>query len=227
MIPTHISIIPDGNRRWAKREGLKRLLAHNTSGNYQNLIKLCKEVKDLGIQYLSIWAFSTENWKRDPREIREIFDVINRGLDLFIQDASKNKYRFRHIGRKDKLPKKMLERINRLERETSGYTQFNLLLGIDYGGRDELIRAINSIVSQGIREIDEGVIRQNLDTSGIPDPDLIIRTGGEKRLSGFMPFQATYSEFYFTELLFPDFTPKNLKEAVEEYSKRKRRFGGN
>ena len=226
MIPKHIVIIPDGNRRWAKINEINKVLSYNLSGGYNQIKNLCTTAKELGVKYFSLWAFSTENWKRTPKEIKEILDAVNKGLDSFIEDAHVNKYRFRHLGKKDRLPSEIKDKLNELEKRTSEYQNFNVILGLDYGGRDELIRAVNRILKNGMTEINEEIFKSYLDTKSTPDPDLIIRTGGEKRLSGFMPFQSAYSELYFTDILFPDFKQEDLKEAILEYNKRERRFGG-
>ncbi len=226
MIPKHVALILDGNRRWAKENGMAKVLTYNNSGNYYNVKSLCAEAKLLGVEYFSLWAFSTENWKRDKKEIREIFDVILRGVDLFLENADINKYKFKHLGRKNKIPDNLRKKLCDLENVTSSYTDFMVLLGVDYGGRDEITRAINKILRSGKTKIKEEDIPNYLDTKGVPDPSLIIRTGGDKRLSGFMPFQSTYAEISFTKCYFPDFKPPQLREIIEEFSKHKRRFGG-
>ena len=226
-IPKHVIIIPDGNRRWARKRGLYSSEGHYKAGSYENLERLFKEAKNLGIKYISIWGFSTENWKRGPKEIKEIFNLIYKRVKKFRQDAHKNKIRFRHFGRKDRIPKKLALEISRLEAETKGYSDFNVQLCLDYGGRDEIIRAVKTILKTGKRQINEKLFSEFLDSRGVDDPDLIIRTSGEKRNSGIMPFQSIYAEFYFINKHFPDFTPLDLRKAVKDFSKRKRRFGGN
>ncbi len=226
-VPIHIAIIPDGNRRWAKTKGLENSFGHYKAGAYESLEELFKEGQKLGIKYMTIWGFSTENWKRNEKEKKAIFDLILSGVSKFTKDEEKNEIRFRHIGRKDRLPKNLLSALNRLEEITKKYDKFNVQLCLDYGGRDEIIRAINKIISAKQKNIDEEALSKFLDSHGIPDPDLIIRTAGEKRISGFMPYQATYSEFYFSDLYFPDFGARELRSAVADYSKRQRTFGGN
>jgi undecaprenyl diphosphate synthase len=224
MKPNHIGIIPDGNRRWAKIGGISEYLAHTTSGNYNNLLGLLNAAEKEGIKIFSLWAFSTENWKRNKGEINELFDVIERVVDNFNIAASQNKYKFIVIGRKEKLPVQLYHKIEKLEKITKNYTRMLVVVGVDYGGRDEILRAVNKAILRG-KELDEKNFSKYLDTAGIPDQDLIIRTGGEKRLSGYMPFQSIYSELIFTDILFPDFTPKNLIEIIKEFEKRKRQFG--
>ncbi|MGV8142637.1 MAG: polyprenyl diphosphate synthase [Candidatus Pacearchaeota archaeon] len=225
--PKHIAIIPDGNRRWAKQKGYDEIEGHRKAGSYENLKMLLDEARKLGVLYFTIWAFSTENWKRSKREVEELFKLITSILERIEGDLVKDKIRFRHIGRRDRLPKKLLEIIERLEEVTKEFSLFNLQICLDYGGRDEIVRAINKAIKSGTSEVLEEELANYLDSAGIPDPDLIIRTSGEYRMSGFMPFQSTYSEFYFTDVHFPDFGPLQLKEAVESFTKRKRRFGGN
>ncbi len=226
-IPKHIAIIPDGNRRWAKQKGLDELEGHKRAGSYENIKSLLNEAKKLGAVYFTLWVFSTENWKRSKREVDELFKIIIELLERIESDLVKDKIRFRHIGRRDRLPKKLIEIIERLEEITKDFSSFNLQICLDYGGRDEIVRAINKAIKSGTSEVLEEELANYLDSVGIPDPDLIIRTSGEYRMSGFMPFQSAYSEFYFTDVHFPDFGPAQLKEAVESFKNRKRRFGGN
>ena len=225
-IPIHVAIIPDGNRRWAKEKGLFSSLGHYKAGNYDNLELLFKEAKDMGVMYMSLWGFSTENWKRDKKEISAIFNLILKGVDKFRRDGEKNKIRFRHIGRKDRIPERLRIELAKLEKETAKYDKFNVQLCLDYGGRDEIIRAVNKMIRSGVKKIDEKIFADYLDTKGIPDPDLVIRTSREYRTSGLMPYQARYAELYFSNVYFPDFDAKELRKAINEYSKRQRRFGG-
>ena len=225
-IPGHIAIIPDGNRRWATSKGLEGTFGHYKAGSYDNLEDIFKEAQRLGAKYMSIWGFSTENWKRNKKEQNEIFSLILSGVEKFLKDAHKNKMRFRHVGRIDRLPKKLTSALKRLEEETKSYDKFNIQLCLDYGGRDEIVRAVNEVLKSGKKEIDENEFSKFLDSKTIPDPDLIIRTSGEHRLSGFMPFQSIYSELYFSNVYFPDFDIKELRKAIFEYGRRKRRFGG-
>lgn len=224
MKPKHVGIIPDGNRRWAKSRGIAEYLAHSTSGNYSNLREIFETAQCAGVETLSIWAFSTENWEREKREVDELLGVIERGIDSFYLASQRDQYKFKFVGRTDRLPKRMKAKAIELERETKRYNRMQIVLGVDYGGRDEMLRAVNQAIKDG-KMIGEREFERLLDTSGISDPDLIIRTGGEKRLSGYMPFQSTYSELIFLDVLFPDFTPQNLKEAINEFEDRKRRLG--
>jgi len=223
-IPIHVVIIPDGNRRWARKNGLAPTLGHKKSAEYENIKSLFDEAKKLGIKYLSVWGFSTENWKRERKEINVIFEIVLNLVKKLRKDAHEQKIRFLHLGRKDRLPKEVLEELRKLEKETENYSDFNVQLCMDYGGRDEIVRAAEKILSSG-KKINEEEFSKHLDSSGIPDPDMIIRTSGEQRISGFMPFQSVYSELYFVKKFFPDFGRKDLRKAVAEFSKRKRRFG--
>lgn len=225
-VPEHIAIIPDGNRRWARNRNLEPHFGHYKAGSYANMESLLKEAKKLGIKRVSIWGFSTENWKRSKEERDAIFDLIFGAVERFREDAEKNKIGFRHIGRKDRLPKKLINALDRIEKQTKEHNEFIVQLCLDYGGRDEIVRAVNKILKSGKKEIDENSFSEYLDSAGADDPDLIIRTGGEKRLSGFMPFQSTYAELYFSELYFPEFGALELRKVVRGYGKRIRRFGG-
>ena len=221
----HLAIIPDGNRRWAIARGREPTFGHYISGDYDKLMKLFKEARKLGIKYISIWTFSTDNWTRRKKEIKELFNLMYESINKFRKAASENKICFRHIGRKDRLPRKLIYELVRLESETSEYKDFHVQICLDYGGKDEILRAIHSFMNLDPQYITEETFSKHLDTAGIPDIDLIIRTSCEKRLSGFMPFQSTYAELYFTRIHFPDFGPKHLRRAVIEFQKRKRRFG--
>jgi len=219
ILPEHVVIIPDGNRRWAKKNGLVKTAGHVKSGTYANLNSLMQEAKKLGVKTLSFWGFSTENWKRSKMEVGEIMGLISKGVKKCLIETEKDKARFIHIGRKDRLPKELIEDLDKLEKKTEKFDELYVLLCLDYGGRDEILRAAEKMKIEG------KPFEECLDTYGLPDPDLMIRTGGEKRLSGFMPFQSGYAELYFTDVYFPDFSPKHLREAVKDFSNRKRNFG--
>lgn len=225
-IPKHVAVIPDGNRRWAKFRGLAPQFGHYRAGSYSNIESLLKEAKRIGVKYISIWGFSTENWRRSKTEKKAIFDLLLGGVERFMKFAKENKMRFRHIGRKDRLPKNLIKALERLEKETKVYTDFEVLLCLDYGGRDEIIRAVNKMLNKKIKKINEEKFSEYLDTNESADPDLVIRTSGEHRLSGFMPFQAVYAEIYFSNVYFPDFGIEELRKAIAEYGRRQRRFGG-
>mgnify|MGYP001578730512 CR=1 FL=1 len=213
-VPRHIAIIPDGNRRWARKKGLDERSGHYKSGSSRHVFELFKEARELGIKYVSLWGFSTENWGRDNTEKKAIFQLVFDELEKFEKLAKDNKIRFRHIGRKDRMPKKIILGLEKLEEKTKDNLEFNVILCLDYGGRDEIIRAINKALKSGVKTVSEDEFRKYLDTNNIPDPDLVIRTSGEKRISGFMPFQAAYAELYFSDKYFPEFEAEDLREAV-------------
>ncbi|MEK6888943.1 MAG: polyprenyl diphosphate synthase [Nanoarchaeota archaeon] len=225
-VPVHVAIIPDGNRRWAKEKGMSSEIGHYKSASLTNIKSLVKEADKLGVRYLSVWGFSTENWKRSKQEIEAIFGLVRSALNELIEDTQTNNIKIRHIGRKDRLPKNLLKAIIDAEKRSEQNTGITLLVCLDYGGREELVKAVNELVKKGKKKISEEDILNELYTVGIPDVDFIIRTSGERRVSGFMPFQSVYAELYFTDKYFPDFSAEDLKKAIEDYSKRKRRFGG-
>ena len=222
----HVAIIPDGNRRWAKEKGLIASAGHKAGGREEHMMSLLNEAMDLGIDYISFWGFSTENWKRDKKEVDELFNVLLKSMKFFRKECNERKIRFRHIGRRDRLPNDLLEEIESLEKETKENKKFNVQILWDYGGRDEIVRAVNKAIENG-EKVDEKSFKQFLDTKEIPDPDLIIRTSVEKRLSGILPYQSTYAELYFAGVHFPDFGAKELRKAVNEFKSRSRTFGGN
>lgn len=224
-VPKHVAVIPDGNRRWAKNKSLKESYGHYRAGSFENLSSLMKEAQDMGVRYFSIWAFSTENWKRSEEERKAIFDVILKGIKKFEKRFKEEEVRFKHMGRKDRLPRELVKAMDDLEEKTKKFDKFTAIFCLDYGGRNEIIRAVKKIVRDKVKDMGEEKFSKYLDSSEIPDPDLIIRTGGEKRLSGFMAYQSAYSELYFTDVYFPDFDSKELRKAILEYSNRQRRFG--
>ena len=225
-VPNHVVIIPDGNRRWAEERGLSKLEGHKAASSYEKMLVLFEEGKKLGIKYFTLWLFSTENWKREEKEIKNLFDIILKFFRKLRNDCRKNEIKFRHLGRRDRLPKDLVNEIEKLEEATKNYDKFYLQVCVDYGGRDEISRAVNKIIKDGVKELKEDDFKNYLDSAGIPDPDLIIRTSGEHRLSGFMPYQSTYAEFYFPNMYFPDFGPEELRKAVDEFAeRRRRRFG--
>ncbi|MDP2628843.1 MAG: polyprenyl diphosphate synthase [Nanoarchaeota archaeon] len=226
-VPEHVVIIPDGNRRWAKDKGLSGSEGHVKSATMENLISLLEESKSLGIKYISLWAFSTENWKRDEKERKVIFDLLRGLIEKLEKYAHEKKIRFRHIGRKDRLPRDLIKELEKFEESTKSYSELNFSLFLDYGGRDEIVRAVNKALKSGEKKVDEKSFEKFLDTFDLPDPALIIRTSGEKRTSGLLSWQSAYSEWYFSDVYFPDFDVKEFRKAISEYSRRQRRFGGN
>ncbi len=223
-LPQHIAIIMDGNRRWAKERGLPAFEGHRQGAIAFE--KLVNKARDIGIKCISAWAFSTENWKRSKEEVSALFNIIEDMARKYIDKCGKEKVRFVHIGRKDRIPESLRKLITKAEEDTKQFTDFIITLAIDYGGHDELLRTFEKIKKEN-KEITSEEIENNLDTVVLPQIDYIIRTGGEKRLSGFMLWQCAYAELYFTDTYFPAFTPKKFEEAIEEFTRRERRFGGN
>lgn len=229
-IPEHVAIILDGNGRWAKSKHMPRTYGHTVGSKVVE--RTVEDASDIGIKYLTVYVFSTENWKRSQNEVSMLFSLIERYLRSLIKKSKKNNVRCKVIGRRDNMSSSMLQVINRLEEETKENTGLTFTLAINYGGRDEITRAVQSIAQDvkngelNVEDIMESTISNYLDTSGIPDPDLLIRTGGDERLSNYLPWQLTYTEFYFTPVLWPAFTKNDLIDAVIKYNGRDRRFGG-
>lgn len=229
-IPQHVAIIMDGNGRWAKKRLLPRNMGHKAGAKVVE--QICEDAYNLGIKYLTVYAFSTENWKRSATEVTGIMNLLRNYLKDCIERASKNNMRVRIIGDRSALDKDIVERIDELEKKTACYDGLNFTIALNYGGRDELVRAVSKIAADaenGIisdRDIDEELIGSYLDTKELPDPDLLIRTSGELRISNFLIWQLAYTEFYFTDVLWPDFDVEELKRAVRYYNGRERRYGG-
>ena len=229
-IPQHVAIILDGNGRWAKKRHMPRNYGHKVGAD--NLEQIIEDAWDLGIKYLTVYAFSTENWKRSVEEVTGLMTILRDFLRRSIDKANKNNMRVRVIGDRTRLDKDIIEAIERLEEASGNNTGLQFIVALNYGGRDEITRAVKGIVSDvksGLiseADITEDFISSRLDTGGIPDPDLLIRTSGELRISNFLPWQISYSEFYFCETPWPDFNKESLKEAIDYYNGRDRRFGG-
>jgi undecaprenyl diphosphate synthase len=221
-IPTHIAIIMDGNRRWAREHTLPILEGHRRVANVV-LERLVEHAANRGVGYITIWAFSTENWNRATDEVKGIMLILQRGLVIFGKRMLEKGVQLRIIGDLSRLDKRLRQGIEDVVEKTKHNTKIILTIGLNYGGRNEIVRAIQKISEP--KRMTETSFSQLLDTAGIPDPDLIIRTGGEQRLSGFLPWQSVYSELYFPSWYMPDFTPERLDEAIEEYQGRQRRFG--
>lgn len=219
-IISHVAIIPDGNRRWAKEKNIPTIFGHERG--YQRVRECLLLAKELGIPYVTIWAFSTENWKRESSEVNDLMDLFFKGLSILHDDAKKEGIKVVHIGRRDRISKKIVSLMEKIEEETKKYTMFTLCIAIDYGGEDEIQRASEKMIVNNTTSI-----YPFLDTSimGLPKLDVVIRTGGEKRTSGFMPMQSLYAEWFFLEMLFPDFDSNVFKDVVQEYFLRCRRFG--
>lgn len=221
-LPNHISIIMDGNRRWAKKRGLPSAEGHRQGSiAFESLMDYAKKI---GLKCLSAWAFSTENWERSKEEIDYLFSLVRKEMERYKKKFIKEKIHFYHIGRKDRLPEDIRKVLEETEEATKDFDDFIVALAVDYGGHDEITRTIKKLVDGNI-EITPENIENNLDTAGLPKVDLIIRTGGEKRLSGYMPWQSKYAELYFSDTYFPNFGPKQLDEAIKDYNSRERRLG--
>lgn len=222
----HIAIICDGNRRWAREKGLPPITGHTYAfeKTFDNLVNKAIEI---GLPYLTFWIFSTENWDRSKTEINWLMKLFRQGFKR-LNKYDKQKVKFRHIGDPTRLPQDVQVELSKLIEKTKNNQGLTLTIAANYGGRDEVIRAVKKIVASGfdISKLNEKNFAQFLDTSEIPDPDFIIRTSGELRMSGFMTWQNQYSEFYFPATKFPDFDGEELIKAIEEFKKRQRRFGG-
>lgn len=229
-IPNHVAIILDGNGRWAKKRLLPRNLGHKAGA--KAVEDICEDAWNLGIKYLTVYAFSTENWKRPEDEVNALMKLLRNYLTDCIERSNKNNMRVRVIGEKSGLSQDIRDSIEELEKVTEKNTGLNFTIAINYGSRDEITRAVRTIAKRAAAgeinpdSIDIDIISESLDTKGIPDPDLLIRTSGEERLSNFLLWQLAYTEFYFTDVLWPDFDKKELKRAIEKYNGRERRFGG-
>ena len=229
-VPQHVAIILDGNGRWAKSKGMPRNYGHAQGS--KNVEGICEEAWRLGIKYLTVYAFSTENWNRPQDEVDALMNLLRRYMKTCLTTAAKNDMKVRVIGDITRLDEDIRSRILELEEATKNNGGLNFQIAINYGSRDELVRGIRRLAQdcvdnkQDPAEITEAVIERYLDTYGIPDPDLLIRTSGEQRLSNFLLWQLAYTEFYFTDVHWPAFTKEELIKAIEQYNKRDRRFGG-
>lgn len=229
VIPQHIGFIMDGNGRWAKKRMLPRSAGHVQGSKVVE--RICKDAYDLGIKYLTVYAFSTENWNRAKEEVDAIMKLLYQYLEDCIKRSTKNNMRVRVLGDISRLDKNLQLKITELERVSEGNTGLCFQVALNYGGRDEIIRGVKEMakkVAEGELlpdEITPQLFENYLDTKGIPDPDLVIRTSGEMRISNFLIWQCSYSEFYFTDVLWPDFNKEELKKALDYYAQRDRRFG--
>ena len=223
-IPVHVAIIMDGNGRWAKSKGLPVSIGHsNGAERIEDALKFGKKV---GIKYITFYAFSTENWKRDKEEVDHIVKLLFKFYESKVNSLIENDIKFKFVGSKVNLPKNILDLFEKLEKETSHCNSITLNLAFNYGGRLEIVEACNDLIKEGKKEITEVDIQNNLYTSDQPDVDLMIRTSGEQRLSNFLIWQNSYSEFVFVDCFWPDFKEDQFNEAVLEYQNRSRRFGG-
>lgn len=230
QMPEHIAIIMDGNRRWAKKRFLPAGLGHKSGA--KALEKLVEETNRLGLRYLTVYAFSTENWKRDSEEIKGLMSLLREYFDQNFGIKDEQNIKITVIGDRTLLDADIQDKVKQLEAKTQKNTGLHFVIALSYGGRDEILRATKKLLNQAIKTnldinaIDETYFRRYLDTYGIPDPDLLIRTGGEQRMSNFLLWQLSYTEMYFTDVLWPDFSMADLEIAIAEYAKRTKRLGG-
>lgn len=228
-LPRHVAIILDGNGRWAKSKGMPRNYGHAQGA--KNVETVCRAAHDMGIEYLTVYAFSTENWNRPQDEVSALMKLLDSYMENCLKTAKKNNMRVRVLGDKKGLSPRLQEKIARLEEASSGYEGLQFQIALNYGGQDEIVRAVRRIMqetAQGLLAPEDMTIErfaQYLDTAGIPEPDLLIRTSGEQRISNFLPWQLAYTELYFTPVPWPDFDGKELQKAVEDYQMRDRRYG--
>lgn len=229
-VPQHIAIILDGNGRWAKAKGMPRNYGHAQGS--KNVERICEEAWRMGIKYLTVYAFSTENWNRPQSEVDALMKLLRNYMKTCLKTAAKNDMKVRVIGDKTRLDDDIRNRIEELEEASRNNNGLNFTIALNYGSRDEILRAVRALAkdcAEGRVEpekVDEKLYESYLDTAEIPDPDLLIRTSGEQRLSNFLLWQLAYSEFYFTDIPWPDFTKEELVKAIEYYNGRDRRFGG-
>lgn len=223
VIPSHVAIIMDGNGRWAKQRGKIRSFGHQKGA--ENVEKVCENFFSKGVKTLTLYAFSTENWSRPKEEVDELMRLLTLFFKKSISKVVKKNVRLTVIGERDKLSEDILNVIEKAENQTKNNTEYNLNIAINYGGRQEIVSAVNKILAKG-EKVSVETLSNNLYTSFCKEPDLIIRTGGELRTSNFLVFQGAYSELYFTDCLWPDFDDKEIDKALEAFSKRNRRFGG-
>jgi undecaprenyl diphosphate synthase len=224
--PAHVAIIMDGNGRWAKKRGLPRAAGHKAGTD--NLRRVIEAAVELGIRILTIYAFSTENWQRPAEEVNGLMSIFEEVIDRELGELHRNGVRLRHIGRLDRLSPAFADKVRAAIALTRDNTRLTLNIAFNYGGRAEIVEAVRSIVAEGIppEQITDDTVATHLYTAGQPDPDLIIRTSGEMRVSNFLIWQGAYSEYFITPTYWPDFDKEQLRLALEEYSRRHRRFGG-
>ncbi len=225
-LPNHIAIIMDGNGRWAQRRNLPRLAGHRAG--MRNARSLVKTLSKYGIKYITLYTFSTENWSRPEEEVNGILDMLGKSIEKELPSLHKNGVRICHIGHLERLPGRVRDSINNAIEITRNNTSMVLSLAFDYGGRTEIIDAVKKIIADNIpsQDIDEKLFGNYLYTKNLPPVDLVIRTGGDVRISNFLLWQSAYSELYFTRVLWPDFKAREIEKALISYSKRQRRFGG-
>lgn len=228
-LPTHVAIVMDGNGRWAQQQNKPRLFGHRAGAkSVRVIVEACRELE---IPYLTLYAFSSENWNRPQHEVKGLMSILGNYLESELPKMLENRIRLTAIGDHQRLPEKVRNKLFKTMEATAANSEMTLNLALSYGGRDELVRAVQKIAERAAnneldpKSLDEGEIARHLDTAGIPDPDLLIRTGGEARLSNFLLWQLSYAEIYFTKMMWPDFRKKAFYQALYEYQLRERRFG--
>jgi len=227
--PTHVAIIMDGNGRWASSRGLPRVFGHRRGADVAR--KILRYADRMGVSYLTLYSFSSENWRRPPREVEDLMGLLRLYLRSEVADLHRSGVRVRMIGDRSRMPRDIIDLVEHAEVLTAANGGIQLVLALSYGSRDEIAAAARRLAAEAAagriepEAIDEAAIDANLHTRDIPDPDLVIRTGREKRLSNFLLWQAAYAELVFTDVLWPDFTEKDLQDAIGEFHKRERRFG--
>ena len=224
ILPTHIAIIMDGNRRWAKKRNLPIGMGHKAGA--ETLQKIIESCIDIGIKYLTVYAFSTENWKRDAKEVSDLMNLLREYLVKLEKDNQDRNARICVIGDITKLENDLQEKINSIQEKTKNNTGLTINVALNYGGRDEILNAIKRLSVDEIKNLTVESFNKKRYTADSPDPDLIIRTAAEQRLSNFLLWQCAYSEFWYTDVLWPDFSRKILENAISDFSKRNRKFGG-
>ncbi len=226
VLPVHVAIVPDGNGRWAQRRGLPRLVGHRAG--ILNMLKMIQYINEFPIPYVTFYGFSTENWTRPEMEVFGLFDLVEKFVEEHLKDIHSANIKIRHIGRLEGLPEPLQKAIQKSVDITKNNSGMNLGIAWNYGGRAEIIDAVARLIGEGLApdKLDEKTLADHLYTAGMPDVDLLIRTGDETRLSNFLIWQTAYSEYYFTKVLWPAFGKKEIIDALTAYSKRNRRFGG-
>lgn len=224
-VPKHVVIIPDGNRRWARAHKLAPIAGHKKG--LVAAMKVVKGSRDLGVKVLTLWGFSTENWKRPKLEVTYLMRIYAGFFKKHLAELVEEQVKFNWLGRRDRVPSFLKKVLETVEAATAKNKKYILNICIDYGGHDELVRVFKKLIARGLTDskINEKVVAASLDTAGLPDPDLLIRTSGEQRTSGMLPWQTAYTELYFAKVHFPDFSVSELKRALADFARRQRRYG--